>query len=429
MDENYLGSDAICQNEIGVDVEQSLGNAGSVNPLEGEEGRQEGGSVGRQDRSDQADNNEGGVLLTALAQAILRGQECCARVPERIVRDKSAEDYEAAFLRMWRSGSLDPYSAGIAFNTYYHKRAALHYVAPIAIRKLIKRALAAVERQDGSAQADLTHKLQQLVTMAEIAFDLEPPAEPNVLPWLGSTSRFHQMAGKDTPKRGANSKKHVLGKLNESEAWDTDLWHTAVEVKWRFLLQLAVQLTVPARTEDMVQGDRPGGYSTGIILRLLEPRRLEITVKHCKSHDGLYGTGGTTITVDPTLADEPAKYLAQRCREAGGNLVVFVESNNAYRKALRVLGKEALPDGCVTITPSVLRNQIIADLKKTLGGGEEVAAASGHSTDRTQSKYGHYQHGRQRKGYIAITSVRVPRRGNVERASQISNRKVSHRKA
>jgi hypothetical protein len=200
-------------------------------------------------------------------------------------------------------------------------------------------------------------------------------------------------------------------------------------VKWRFLLQLAVQLTVPARTEDMVQGDRPGGYSTGIILRLLEPRRLEIAIKPCKSHDGLYGTGGTTITVDPTLADEPAKYLAQSCREAGGNLVVFVESNNAYRKALRVLGKEAFPDGCVTITPSVLRNQIIADLKKTLGGGEEVAAASGHSTDRTQSKYGRYQHGRQRKGYIAITSVRVPRTGNVKRASQISNSKVSHHKA
>jgi hypothetical protein len=427
MDENYPGPDAISQNEIGVDVEQWLGNGGSVSPLDGEEGRQDGGSVGRQDRSDQADNNEGGVVPAALAQAILRGQECCARVPERVVREKTAKDYQAAFLRMWESGSLDPYSAGIAFDTYYHKRAALHYAAPIAIRKLVKRALAAVERQDGFVQADLTHKLQQLVTRVEIAFDLDPPAEPDVLPWLGSTSRFHQMAGEGTPERGANSKKHVLAKL--SEDWDKDLWHTAVEVKWRFLLQLAVQLTIPVRTEDMVQGDRPGGYSPGVILRMLEPRSLEIAVKPCKSHDGLYGAGGTIITVDPTLADEPAKYLAQSCREVGGNLVVFVESNNAYRKALRVLGEEAFPDGRVTITPSVLRNQMIADLKKTLGGGEEVAAASGHSTDRTQSLYGRYQHGRQRKGYIAITSVRVPRAGNVKRASQISNRKMSHRKA
>ena len=346
-------------------------------------------------------------------------------MPERSVSEKTAKDYNGAFLRMWESGSLDPYSAGIAFDTYYHKRAALHYVAPIAIRKLVKRAFAAVERQDGFAQADLTHKLQQLVTRVEIAFDLEPPAEPNVLPWLGSTSRFHQMAGEGTPERGANSKKHVLSKL--SEAWDKDLWHTAVDVKWRFLLQLAVQLTIPARTEDMVQGDRPGGYSPGVILRLLEPRHLEIEVKPCKSHGGLYGTGGTIIIVDPTLADEPAKYLAQSCQEAGGNLVVFVESNNAYRKALKVLGEEAFPDGLVTITPSVLRNQMIADLKKTLGGGEEVAAASGHSTDRTQSKYGRYQHGRQRKGYIAITSVRVPRAGNVKRARQLSRDKASHR--
>jgi hypothetical protein len=63
-----------------------------------------------------------------------------------------------------------------------------------------------------------------------------------------------------------------------------------------------------------------------------------------------------------------------------------------------------MPHGSETITPSVLRNQMIADLEKTLGAGEEVAAAAGHSTDRTQSKYSHYQHGRRRRGYIAITS-------------------------
>jgi hypothetical protein len=74
-----------------------------------------------------------------------------------------------------------------------------------------------------------------------------------------------------------------------------------------------------------------------------------------------------------------------------------------------------------------LRNQLIADLKKTLGAGEDVAAASGHSTDRTQSRYGHYQHGRRRKGYIAITSERIPRARNVERASQLSKGKVPYR--
>ena len=181
MDENYLGPEAGSQIEISVDVKQWLGNAGSVTPLDDEKGRQDGRSFGRQDRSDQADNNEDGVPA-ALAQVILRGQACCARVPERIVSKKTAKDYKATLVRMWDTGSLHPYSVGIAFNTYYHKRAALHYAAPIAIRKLIKRALAAVERQDGFVQADLTHKLQQLVTKVEIAFDLDLPLSPTFCP-------------------------------------------------------------------------------------------------------------------------------------------------------------------------------------------------------------------------------------------------------
>jgi integrase len=179
-------------------------------------------------------------------------------------------------------------------------------------------------------------------------------------------------------------------------------------------------LTVPVRSEDMVPGDRPGGYSHGVILKLVAPNRLEITVKPCKSHGGRYGTESTTITVDPTVADAPAKYLAQRCHEAGGHLVVSVASKNATRKALRVLGEKALGKGTEAITPSVLRHQKIADLKATFGGGEKVAAASGQSTDRTQSKYGFHQHGRRLKGYVAITSARIPRTGNVARANGLS---------
>jgi hypothetical protein len=403
------------------------GTAAGEGRQDGEsKGRQDSGQAGRQDGPAQADNNEGDVPL-ALQQAILRGQQCCARVPERIVSEKSANAYNATFVLMWGSGSLDPFSSGIAYNTYYHRRAALHYGAVIAIRKLIRRALAAVEREDDFAVADFTHKLRDLLNKVEIAFDQAPPGEPHVLPWEAPPSRFHQLADETTPKRGANSKRDVLGKLKEN--WDEDFWDKAVEVKSQYLLVLAVKLTIPVRTEDMVPGDRPGGFSQGVILRLLDPHRLEIVVKPCKSRGGVYGTRVTTITVDPTLAGKPAKYLAERCGEAGDYLVVSVESKNAVRKALKVLGEKALPRGSETITPSVLRNQLISDLKKTLGAGEEVAAASGHSTDRTQSRYGHYQHGRRRKGYIAIASERIPRTGNVERASQISNSKVSRRKA
>jgi hypothetical protein len=184
-------------------------------------------------------------------------------------------------------------------------------------------------------------------------------------------------------------------------------------------------LTVPVRPEETVPGDRPKGWSAGIILRLPEPRRLEITFMPVKSHGGRYGTELTTISVDPTIADEPAKYLAERCREAGGHMVVSVESKNAVRKAIKKLGEIAFPESTVTITPSVMRTQLIADLKRTFGAGEKVAAASGHGTQRTQSKYGYLQHGRKRRGYIGIVSARTPRAGNVDRARQFSRDKAS----
>jgi hypothetical protein len=107
-------------------------------------------------------------------------------------------------------------------------------------------------------------------------------------------------------------------------------------------------------------------------------------------------------------------------------MVVSIESKNAVRKAIKVLGEKALPESDVTITPYVMRHQLIADLKKTFGAGEEAASAAGHGTQRTQSKYGYIQHGRKRRGYVAIISARKPRFGNVERARQFSRDKAQH---
>jgi len=61
------------------------------------------------------------------------------------------------------------------------------------------------------------------------------------------------------------------------------------------------------------------------------------------------------------------------------------------------------------ITAYVIRNQIIADLKATIGAGATVAAASGQCTDRTQSDYGRVEHGRRRQGFLGAVSARIPR--------------------
>ena len=53
-------------------------------------------------------------------------------------------------------------------------------------------------------------------------------------------------------------------------------------------------------------------------------------------------------------------------------MVVSMESKKAVRKAIAALGRKALPETDVTITPSVMRHQLIADLKATFGAGEEL---------------------------------------------------------
>ncbi|RXH08760.1 hypothetical protein EAS56_28015 [Bradyrhizobium guangzhouense] len=384
-------------------------------------GRQDGGLGGRHDAMGQADNSEVAPLAAAL-KAIARAEKCCARIPERDVDEKTAKGYMKTFLRMYKGGSLDPLVPGIAFDTYYYRRAALHFGGVTVIRKLTEWVRASVVRQDKAEAAKMSGALRKLVDKIEIAFERDPPGKPNVLPWEGPTSRFHQMAiaSVTTLPRGANSKKHVLGKLDR--AWDQQLWLKAVEVKFLYLLPLAVHLTVPVRPEEMVPGERPKGWSPGIVLDLPDPRRLEIRFMPVKSHHGCYGTELTTVTLDPTIADEPAKYLAACCREAGCHMVVSVKSKNAVRKAIKVLGETAFPECEVTITPTVMRHQLIADLKKTFGAGQEVATASGHGTDRTQARYGYLQHGRKRRGYIEFLSARTPRAGNIERTKLFEKR-------
>lgn len=178
---------------------------------------------------------------------------------------------------------------------------------------------------------------------------------------------------------------------------------------------LALNLFVPLRPEEMVPGLRPSGHSEGVLVKLNEAGYLAVSFAPVKSHQGLYGTERTTITVDAKIIDGPAVFLAERCSAAGGQFIISTHSKNAVRKALRLLGLRAFPELADTITPCVLRNQVIADLKVTFGGGAEAAAA-GHCTDRTQAYYGRVQHGRKRKGYLSITAARPPRCDNVERA-------------
>jgi len=321
---------------------------------------------------------------------------------------------------MWRSGNLDPLRAGDALDTYHHRRSALHYGGSKFLADCLINIRNALETQDVEVLRKSIAELKEALRLIEPAFERDPPAPADVLPWELPPSRWRQAAG-DHPPRGFNSKKQVLRFLPRN--WDQQLWERT-PVNWKYRDALAVHLIIPARPEELVPGQRPSGWSPGVEITLHNDRCLALAFNPVKSHEGLYGTERTTICIDPVAMGGPARFLADKCDAAGGHIVICTPSKNAVRKALADLGAKALPEVPVTITAYVCRHQLLADLKATFGAGETVATAAGQCTDRTQSHYGYVQRGRKRKGYVSINAKRPPRLGNAERARHLSNGKT-----
>lgn len=350
-----------------------------------------------------------------------RAAVICLKIPERNVSANTEKSYRNAFARMWRAPTIDALAPNIALDTYYHRRAALHHVSRRWLRRLCAKCLAAAKRDDLVAVQRWAGILLRVLERIEPALERDPPIAAGISPLQAPASRWRAAEGSHT-KRGAGSKKHVLALLPPN--WNERLWQTAVE-EWngpqdqQELDALAVALLAPVRPAEFVPGDRPHGWSAGISVELLAPERLHIVNATVKNHSGRYGAGIVTVKINPKVAGGPAAYLAERCTVAGGRIVIAICAKNAARKRLAQLGEAALPDCAQTITALVIRHQALADLKATFGAGAAVAAAAGHGTERTQSKYGRVEHGRKRRGLIGVESTRSPRTGNVARARNL----------
>lgn len=362
-------------------------------------------------------------------EVVRKAQACCARVPDRQLSDRTLQNYKKTFLRMWEEGSLDPLTGCKARDTYNNRRAALHSGGKLYLQERIDRCMAAGDAGDAAAAIRHARELHHAVEQIEKAFDLEPPLPAGASPFELPPSRFRQAETADR-KRGLNSKKHDLGRV--PEGWDVILWGTATSEayeSWPWREALAVHMLAGVRPEELVPGMRPAGWSPGVLVELRSEKCLAITFMPSKSHRGLFGTGITTICIDPTIASRPAAFLAVRCRlSANHRIVVSIDSKDAIRKAINRLGRDAFGELTVSIAANTIRHQVLADLKATFGAGEIVATAAGHSTERTQARYGAVQHGRVLVGYISITGLRPPRRGNVERARQLGQRRPRRKK-
>lgn len=351
-----------------------------------------------------------------------RAQACIEQLPLRTVGEQTEKSYKRVFARLWRQPTLDPLTPGAARDTFYGKRAALHWVSRFVLDRLISNYRAACERDDVAAVQHWVAILEHTLGRIEPALQRDPPWVAAGSPLQSPLSRWREQAGPH-PQRGANSKRHVLGDLPRD--WDERVWQAAVDC-WnaprdqRNLDALAVELSVPVRPVELSRGD--------VVVDQKSPHLLEISISPSKNHGGRYGTQTTTIKIDPVKAGGPAAYLAVRCGALGGRMMPSVPENS-HRKKLEDLGQIALPGCDVTISAYVCRNQLIADLKATFGAGAAVAAAAGQSTDRMQSKYGNVAHGRKRRGYIGVVCKRAPRTGNVARAHALAEkRKAAMRK-
>ncbi len=353
-----------------------------------------------------------------LLDVVDRGLACCAALPKRDVSERTVKAYIRTFTRMRHEKLLDPLNDTIARNTYNHRRASLHFGSRRLLIYLIKRCVAAAERQDAIRARRWAHVLHGALNLIEPALALEPPLMPGASTWSLPASRWSQLEA-PRPRRGKGAKKHVLKRLPRD--WTNQLWN-AVPSDWVYRTQLAVHMLVPSRAEDLAPGPRPAGWSNGALVQLRSPNVLEVTIAPAKHHGGKYGSPSVTTSWDPFLEGGHAAYLAELCTAAGGCVLISVENKNAMRKALARLGRKVFPKFRGTITPYVIRNQVIADLKATVGAGGTVAESAGQCTDRTQSHYGRVEHGRVRLGFLGVVSARKPSASSAQAIAALSDR-------
>lgn len=189
---------------------------------------------------------------------------------------------------------------------------------------------------------------------------------------------------------------------------------------------IAVLSLSPARPGEVMPGQRPSGLSKGVAVFMDVAGDLVLMHKPLKTREGRFGMDRSAITLKITEAGPTAEYLAQRCRENDDDgFTVAIRSASALAKAINRIGRKAFPNGPL-IGPYVYRAQHAANLEAAFGAGAQVAAALGHSTDKTQHRYGNVRHGR-RGGLIRVQGSGKPRLVAVERARKLATERKEYR--
>lgn len=355
------------------------------------------------------------TMPTTAKEVYDRARQLLDSLPKRKVSATTRWAYAKTVSRMWTEPDLDPLREGDSLDTFYHRRAALHFMARLELESCLEKFGAYAHQGAKKAAESEILVLARLLERLEPALERDPPLANEKSSFDGNASRW-RAPGRAYPARGKGSKRHVLKGMPAS--WRERMFRVAAETGFLYLDVLAVLCLTPARPAEFVPGERPSGRCYGVGVTL-SGNRLDITIVPVKSHDGRYGTEQTRITYDIRTAGPAAQHLAALARSGGGSITIAISGTNALRKAVKRLGERTFPDLDIVITPYVFRHQCLADLKQATGSGETVAVAAGHCTDRTQSRYGRFQHGRNRPGFLSAEAARKPSLGHVDRGRQI----------
>ena len=338
-------------------------------------------------------------------------EELLATLPPGAIGPGTEKNYEEEFARMRRSWNLDPLRARDAKSTYYRRRAALHHCS----RQRLAEARDRLTIGDGEwiqlPGEDWVQDAYELVETLRPALERDP-AQQHDRERLeaGCQSRWRGSV-KPSASRKARSKQAVLTLLPPD--WP-DLLMSAAPSDWKYRDALAVSLLKGTRTAELVRGDRNGGYSPGVTVRAsADHERISISVNGVKCRPGRAGQTRRITEFEVAGSGLAAAHLLARCIEMGGELVVWVASADAFRKAFERLARRTFPWLKVSITPYVARHDAIADCKLTYGAGEMPPSFAGQRSVETPAKYAgpHLARGRRKFVHIwAAEPIRPSRR-------------------
>lgn len=343
---------------------------------------------------------------------IQKARDLIARLPVRKVVPATQRRYVKVFRRLWKHQPIDLLHDRPSRDTYGVRRAACHFVG----RKLLVGFMSAI--QSAETEGDLERRQARLFVLGSVISRIErtledhPPVEGE--PSFSVASPWQSLAG-PRPVRGAASKKHDLKHLPDD--WREQVWQRMPVAYKEMGAALCLCPARPAEYLREREDKKPGG-----ILVIRQGYTLSFAARPVKSHRGRYGTVRSIIAVDIAAGGAPARYLAELCDRAGGQFVITISSVDALRKAIARAGKRAkMPCG---IAPYSFRHRFIADAKATFGAGPVVAAAAGHSSLRSQARYGRVEHGRRGGGgLIAARAERPPREPSMPIAQRLGELK------